>query len=144
MPKEPFFDHVCPEISTPRFFFKNPAMSLFLVHQWLTLCKKSKKTNEPFSLTDVSRTHGHTDGLFFQHIAQLVVENTDYICPGDKSRTRHHINPKFYMDIKDHNIVLQTKNQQNLMHTFRESVNRVNFLAHLTMFDPISGEPDFS
>ena len=87
--------------------------------------------------------NGRTDTLF-QHIAQLVVENTDFICPGDNSRTRQRINPKFYMDVKDHNIVLQTENQQNLMHTFQESVNKVNFLPHLTKFDPISGEPDFS
>ena len=59
----PRFDPFSPEISTPRFFFKNPASSVFLFHQYTTPCKKSKKTNERLSVTF---TYGPTNGLFIQ------------------------------------------------------------------------------
>ena len=59
----PRFDPFLPQISTPWFFFENRALSLFLHYCCLTSCKKSKKTNEPFSLTFAWQTHTHR--LFF-------------------------------------------------------------------------------
>ena len=43
------FQHKCCKISILRFFFENPALSLFLLYCSLTSCKKLEKSLEPFA-----------------------------------------------------------------------------------------------
>ena len=70
----PRFDPFLPQISTPWFFFEKRALSLFLHYCDLTSCKKSKKTNEPFSVT--WKVDGPTDGRTKWTVSSTEVENS--------------------------------------------------------------------
>ena len=50
------FQHKCCKISILRFFFENRALSLFLLYDSLTSCKKSERSYDPIlrkSVTDL-------------------------------------------------------------------------------------------
>ena len=65
MPKNPFFDPLFPNFSTPGFYFKNRALLLFSCCRYLTLCQVSRKSFEPFFLTL------GPDQLFFAFLTPL-------------------------------------------------------------------------
>ena len=75
MLKNAYFSHLFRHFWQTNFFFKNPASSVFLFHQYTTPCKKSKKSHDQFSVTFI-RTDRPT---IYPAVAPLCGEQL--ICP---------------------------------------------------------------
>ena len=70
-PKNPSKNHVFVLFGWSRFFMDNPALSLSSIYRYLTSCKVSRKSLQPFSRSGGNQlTNQH-----FQRRAQLEVEN---------------------------------------------------------------------
>ena len=58
MLKNAYFSHLFRHFWPKKFFFKNPASSVFWNHRKLPWCQKSEKTMEPFERNPSGRTGG--------------------------------------------------------------------------------------